>query len=149
MGLPVLTGLRVVAALAVTTVMIAGVRWAWKPAPSATEPVPLPEFNAPATARAGPDPLRRDTLLPTSCADLLTGSPDLPTLLGQPSDSLDAHPIVGLPSASVGQLEQLTCTYTQTGHNHPGAGSARPARAEPPARRATRECPHRSARSWG
>jgi hypothetical protein len=101
MGLRVVTGLRVVAALAVT------------------EPVPLPEFNAPATARAGPDPLRRDTLLPTSCADLFTGSPDLTALLGQPTDSLDAHPIVGLPSASVGQLERLTCTYTQTGHNHP------------------------------
>jgi hypothetical protein len=119
MGLPVVTGLRVVAALAVTTVMITGVNWACKPAPSDTDPVPLPEFNAPATARAAPDPLRRDTLLPTSCADLLTGSPDLTALLGQPIDSLDAHPIVGLPSASVGQLERLTCTYTQAGHNHP------------------------------
>jgi hypothetical protein len=119
MGLPVVTGLRVVAALAVTAMMITGVNWAYKPAPRVTDPIPLPGFTAPATARAAPDPLRRDTLLPTSCADLLTGSPDLTALLGQPIDSLDAHPIVGLPSASVGQLERLTCTYTQTGHNQP------------------------------
>jgi hypothetical protein len=93
MGLPV-TGLRVMAALAVTATMITGVSWACKPAPNATDPIPLPEFNAPATARAAPDPLRRDTLLPTSCADLFTGSPNITSLLGQPTDSLDAHPIV-------------------------------------------------------
>jgi hypothetical protein len=119
MGLRVVSGLRVVAALAVTTTMIIGVSWAWKPAPSVTDPVPLPGFTAPASARAAPDPLRRDTLLPTSCADLFNGSPDITALLGQPIDSLDAHPIVGLPSASVGQLERLTCTYTQAGHNQP------------------------------
>jgi hypothetical protein len=40
-------------------------------------------------------------------------------LLGQPIGSLDAYAIVGLPSASVGQLERLSCTYTLPGHNRP------------------------------
>ena len=108
-----------VPAVAVVAAVIAGVSWACEPARSATNPIPPPGFNTPASTRAAPDPLRRDTLLPTDYAGLLTGSLDMTALLGQPIGSLDAHAIVGLPSASVGQLERLSCTYTLAGHNRP------------------------------
>jgi hypothetical protein len=114
----VVMGFRVVAVVTFGAVVIAGFVWAHQPAPT-TNPIRVPGFNAPVTAAATPDPARRDTLLPTNCEDLLAGSVDMAALLGQPVGSVTSHAVVGMPSASVGQLERLTSNYAVPGRPVP------------------------------
>lgn len=114
-------GDRKVAAVSVAALLVTGLGylWAQEPAGSVAGSVALPSFSAP-TASLAPRVPSRPTLLPTDCADLLAGSPDMPALLGLPVDAVNTRAVIGLPSPSVGQLERVTCTYTVTGQSAPG-----------------------------
>jgi hypothetical protein len=110
-----------VAAVSMAALLVTGLGYVWarEPAGSVAEPVAVPSFSAPTASLAPPAPTR-PTLVPTDCADLLAGSPDMPALLGLPVDAVNTRAVIGLPSPSVGQLERVTCTYTVTGQSAPG-----------------------------
>ena len=74
---------------------------------------PVPTFSATPGNGAAPAQ-RRDTLLPSDCRDVITGS-NMSALLGQPVDSVQEHAVLGQPAPSVGQLERVTCLYQRAG----------------------------------
>ena len=106
-------GVQVATVFAAGVVLVGGIGWASSPVSVSTAPLPVPTFSTRSAAPAGPPP--RTTLLPTDCADLLAGQPDMAALLGRPSGSVDPHSVVGVAAPSVGQLERLTCSYRQGG----------------------------------
>jgi hypothetical protein len=113
-------GDRKVAAVSVAALLVTALAylWAGEPSGGVAGSVAVPSF-APTASVAPPAPTR-PTLLPTNCADLLAGSPDMAALLGLPLDAVNTRAVIGLPSPSVGQLERVTCTYTATGQSAPG-----------------------------
>jgi hypothetical protein len=102
---------------AATVVLVAGIGYAWarQPAPVEAGPLPVPGFSTSATGAGLPRAAPRATLLPTDCADLLPGQPDMSALLGRPTDSVGVRSVIGLPAPAVGQLERLTCNYQVRG----------------------------------
>ena len=116
-------GVRAVVVLVLGTVLLLGgaFGWASQPAASETPLLPVPTFAAqpptldPSAARVA----RRPTLLPTDCANLLSGPVDASALLAQPVGSLGAHAVVGVNSPSVGLLERLTCNYRRADRGAP------------------------------
>jgi hypothetical protein len=108
------------AGLAVAAVLVAGFSYLWVHSPTGalTSPITLPSFATGdiATPETAPG---RTTLLPTDCAELLVGSPDMSALLGQPLGTVGTRSVVGQPSPSVGQLERLTCSYSVPGQGAP------------------------------
>jgi len=108
------------AGLAVAAVLVAGFSYLWVHSPTGalTSPITLPSFAIGdiTTPEMAPG---RTTLLPTDCAELLVGSPDMSALLGQPLGTVGTRSVVGQPSPSVGQLERLTCSYSVPGQGAP------------------------------
>jgi hypothetical protein len=98
-------------------VLVAGFGYAWagEPAPVPTAPVAVPTFAIPAAGAGPAGSAPRATLLPTDCAELLPGQPDMSALLGRPTGSVGMHTVVGVPAPSVGQRERLTCVYLNGG----------------------------------
>jgi hypothetical protein len=96
--------------------IVVGVALAWAGSPSSqgVAQLAIPTFaadpSAADAARAGVKP--RATLLPTDCADTLTGPVDVAALLGQPTGSVTGHTVRGVGSPSVGLLERVNCTYS-------------------------------------
>lgn len=74
---------------------------------------PVPTFSG-TPAHAAAPARRRDTLLPSDCRDVITGS-NMSALLGQPVDSVQERAVLGQPAPSVGQLERVTCLYQRAG----------------------------------
>jgi hypothetical protein len=70
---------------------------------------PVPTFDTGPRAAASPE-RERDTLLPTECAELLSGV-GIEALLGQPIDSVQSRSVIGVSAPSVGRLEKVTCLY--------------------------------------
>ncbi|HEY2205682.1 MAG TPA: hypothetical protein VGH99_14515 [Pseudonocardia sp.] len=78
--------------------------------PSDAERVePIPTFAASAAPNAAA-PRPRTTLLPTDCAEVISGD-TMSALLGQPMGSVQARTVLGQPAPSVGRLERVTCLY--------------------------------------
>jgi hypothetical protein len=73
---------------------------------SRTEPIPTFPSSGSAPAAAPP----RQTLLPTDCAEVLTGEA-MTALLGQPLGVVQARTVLGLPAPAVGRIERVTCLY--------------------------------------
>lgn len=113
-------GQRRAVAAAVAAVLVLSLTYLWARAPvgGLTQPVAIPRFTG-TVAAPPPSASNRATLLPTDCADLLAGGPDMSALLAQPVDSVTVRAIIGQPSPSVGQLERVTCNYTLPGRPTP------------------------------
>lgn len=110
-------GVQVATIFAAGVVLVGGIGYAWarQPAVVTGAPLAVPSFSAPAAGAGAAARAPRTSLLPTDCADLLPGQPDMAALLGRPSGSVGVHSVVGVAAPSVGQLERLTCTYQQGG----------------------------------
>jgi hypothetical protein len=86
--------------------------WASLPASRTPPALAVPTFAAQAgqlgpTAAVAP----RATLLPTDCAEVLTGPVDASALLGQPTGTVGVHTVMGVPAPSVGIVERVSCGY--------------------------------------
>jgi hypothetical protein len=68
---------------------------------------PSAPHSGPAAAKA------RQTLLPTDCADVLSGV-GMSALLGQPVDSVQSKAVLGVSAPAVGRLEKVTCQYRRS-----------------------------------
>lgn len=107
---------RVLAALAVGALLISGFGYIWVNSGSnPAETLPIPRFSNPAASVDPSTAQPRATLLPTDCADVLSGRADMAALLGKPTGSVGVHTVLGVPSPQVGQLERLTCSYRMPG----------------------------------
>lgn len=104
-----------VVAFGAAVVVGLGCVWASQPTSDDAAPLAVPSFATPTRSAAVSSVPPRPTLLPTDCADVLPGHTDMAALLGKPNGSVGVHTVVGQPSASVSQLERLTCNYQPAG----------------------------------
>ncbi|HEY1970284.1 MAG TPA: hypothetical protein VGH89_20190 [Pseudonocardia sp.] len=114
-------GARIVVVFGLGAALIAvlGYLWASQPVPKRLDPLAVPTFEDKAAHAGRSTMVPRPTLLPTDCTDLLPGQPDMAALLGGPTGSVRVHSVIGVAAPSVGQLERLTCLYTQPGRPAP------------------------------
>ena len=112
--------LGVVVAIGVMVVVGFALGWASLPASRTPPALAVPTFTAPAgQSEPVPAVAPRSTLLPTDCADVLTGPVDASALLGQPTGSVAVRTVMGMPAPSVGILERVSCGYQRAGQGVP------------------------------
>jgi hypothetical protein len=94
--------------------------WASLPASRTPPALAVPTFAAQA-GQLGPAATvaPRATLLPTDCAEVLTGPVDASALLGQPTGTVGVHTVMGVPAPSVGIVERVSCGYQAPGQGGP------------------------------
>jgi hypothetical protein len=102
-------GLAVV--LAILVVAGTAVGWSTRSDGPPDRPLAVPTFADRTVDEGDARAAARVTLLPADCAGALTGPVDAAALLGQPTGSVAARTVGGVPAPSVGQLERLTCFY--------------------------------------
>lgn len=110
-------GVRLGVAVAIGIMIVLGCALGWSSLLSAHDASPLavPSF-ASQHDQAVPAPVApRTTLLPTDCAQVLTGPADAAALLAQPTGSVGVRTVVGVAAPSVGLLERVSCAYQRGG----------------------------------
>jgi hypothetical protein len=129
--------LTFVGVIGVLLVLGLALAWATTP-PGVSGPSPaVPTFsNASANAATAP---RRVTLLPTDCADVLSGKVDPAALLARPIGSVSVHTVLGQPAPGVGLLERLSCSWSGPGQKAPLLSMTLTAFADPAAAARQRE----------
>jgi hypothetical protein len=135
----VVVRLGVVVAIGVMVVVGFALAWASLPASRVPPALAVPTFTAPA-GQSGPAQAvaPRSTLLPTDCAEVLTGPVDASALLGQPTGSVGVRTVWGVPAPSVGILERVNCGYQRAGQGVPAMQLGLAAFADQPSAAAQR-----------
>ena len=75
---------------------------------------PIPTFSAPPKPGFAGQVKPRATLLPADCAEVVPAQA-MSALLGQPTDSMQVHTVLGMAAPSVGRLERVACQYQRAG----------------------------------
>jgi hypothetical protein len=104
-------------AVAIGIMIVIGFALGWSSLPAAhsASTLAVPSFASQDGRAAAPPVAPRSTLLPTDCADVLTGPADASALLAQPTGSVGVHTVLGLAAPSVGLLERVSCAYQRGG----------------------------------